>query len=68
VAQAHEGGKEGECGWLADRVGMSWQIVPTVLKEMLADPAPSKAERVMQALLQMKKLERALLKKAYEAH
>ena len=68
MAQLTEGGKEVECGWLTDRYGLSWQVVPTVLKEMLADPDPSKTERVMQALLQMKKLERALLKKAYEAH
>jgi predicted 3-demethylubiquinone-9 3-methyltransferase (glyoxalase superfamily) len=62
-----DGGQEVECGWLTDRYGVSWQIVPTVLKEMLADPDPGRTERVMQALLQMKKLDIGLLKKAYEA-
>ncbi|HYD63298.1 MAG TPA: VOC family protein [Noviherbaspirillum sp.] len=62
-----DGGQEVECGWLTDRYGVSWQIVPTVLKEMLADPDPGRTERVMQALMQMKKLDIGLLKKAYEA-
>jgi predicted 3-demethylubiquinone-9 3-methyltransferase (glyoxalase superfamily) len=52
-----EGGKEGPCGWLKDRYGVSWQIVPTVLPELLSDPDPQRSQRVMRALLQMKKLE-----------
>jgi predicted 3-demethylubiquinone-9 3-methyltransferase (glyoxalase superfamily) len=54
------------CGWLKDRYGVSWQIVPTVLGEMLGDPDPAKAQRVMQAMLQMIKLDIASLKAAYE--
>jgi predicted 3-demethylubiquinone-9 3-methyltransferase (glyoxalase superfamily) len=52
-----EGGEEGPCGWLKDRYGVSWQIVPTVLPELLADPDWEKSQRVMQAMLQMKKIE-----------
>jgi predicted 3-demethylubiquinone-9 3-methyltransferase (glyoxalase superfamily) len=51
------GGAEVECGWVKDRYGLSWQIVPTVLFELLADPDPAKAQRVMQAMLTMKKLD-----------
>ena len=61
-----EGGEEGQCGWLKDRFGLSWQIVPTALGEMLADPDPAKAQRVMKAMLQMKKIDIAKLKQAYE--
>jgi predicted 3-demethylubiquinone-9 3-methyltransferase (glyoxalase superfamily) len=61
-----EGGEEGQCGWLKDRFGLSWQIVPTALGEMLSDPDPAKAQRVMQAMLQMKKIDIAKLKQAYE--
>jgi predicted 3-demethylubiquinone-9 3-methyltransferase (glyoxalase superfamily) len=57
--------KAQQCGWLKDKYGLSWQIVPTVLGEMLQDKDPKKSERVMQALLQMKKLDIATLKKAY---
>lgn len=60
-----EGGEEGPCGWLKDRYGLSWQIVPTALGEMLQDKDPEKAERVMKAMLQMKKIEIAGLQKAY---
>jgi predicted 3-demethylubiquinone-9 3-methyltransferase (glyoxalase superfamily) len=56
------GGKVQACGWLKDRFGLSWQIVPTVLPELMSDPA--KANKVMKALLQMKKLEIAALKRA----
>jgi predicted 3-demethylubiquinone-9 3-methyltransferase (glyoxalase superfamily) len=56
-----------ECGWLNDKYGLSWQIVPTVLYEMLTDPDPAKTERVMQALLRMKKLSIEDLKRAYKA-
>ena len=52
-----EGGEEGPCGWLKDRFGLSWQIVPAVLSELLADPDPEKSQRVMQAMLKMKKIE-----------
>jgi predicted 3-demethylubiquinone-9 3-methyltransferase (glyoxalase superfamily) len=56
-----------QCGWLKDRYGVSWQVVPTVLIEMLKDGDPRKANRVMQAVLQMKKIDIATLQKAYEA-
>jgi predicted 3-demethylubiquinone-9 3-methyltransferase (glyoxalase superfamily) len=62
-----EGGEEGPCGWLKDRYGVSWQIVPTVLPELLSDPDPQKSQRVMQALLQMKKLEIDALERAAQA-
>jgi predicted 3-demethylubiquinone-9 3-methyltransferase (glyoxalase superfamily) len=55
--QLSEGGEQGPCGWLKDRFGLSWQIVPTRLGELLSDPDPAKAERVMAAMLQMKKIE-----------
>jgi predicted 3-demethylubiquinone-9 3-methyltransferase (glyoxalase superfamily) len=63
-----EGGdkKAQQCGWLKDKYGVSWQIVPTVLGEMLQDKNPEKTERVMKALLQMKKLDIQTLKQAYE--
>ena len=61
-----QGGEEGPCGWLKARYGLSWQIVPTVLGEMLQDKDPEKSERVMKAMLQMKKLDIASLKQAYE--
>ena len=59
------GGEMQPCGWLKDRYGVSWQIVPTVLGEMLADEDPEKAGRVMRAMLQMKKLDIEGLKRAY---
>ena len=61
-----DGGKEIECGWLKDKYGLSWQIVPTVLGEMLRDKDAERSQRVMKALLQMKKLSIEGLKKAYE--
>ena len=60
------GGSKDQCGWLKDKFGVSWQIVPTVLGKLLADKDPKKANRVMQAMMQMKKLDIAALKKAYE--
>src|SRR6058998_242044 len=60
------GGQEVQCGWLKDKYGLSWQIVPTILGEMLSDPDPKKAERVMKAMLQMKKIDIKGLKQAYE--
>jgi predicted 3-demethylubiquinone-9 3-methyltransferase (glyoxalase superfamily) len=62
-----EGGEEGPCGWLKDRYGVSWQIVPAALMEMLSDEDPEKAQRAMEAMLQMKKIEIDQLRKAYEA-
>ena len=61
-----DGGAVEQCGWLKDRYGVSWQIVPTVLKDMLGDPDASKAGRVMEAMLGMVKLDIAALNKAYE--
>jgi len=61
-----DGGQEVQCGWLKDKYGLSWQIVPTILGEMLNDPDPKKAERVMKAMLQMKKIDIKGLKQAYE--
>jgi predicted 3-demethylubiquinone-9 3-methyltransferase (glyoxalase superfamily) len=52
-----EGGEEGPCGWLKDRFGVSWQIVPTALLELLGDPDPEKAQRVTEAMLKMKKIQ-----------
>jgi len=66
-AKLTDGGKEVECGWLTDRYGVSWQVVPTALQEMLLDTNPAKAQSVMQALMTMKKLDLAALRKAYEA-
>ncbi|AVA23044.1 MULTISPECIES: VOC family protein [unclassified Rhizobium] len=61
-----DGGEIEQCGWLKDRYGVSWQIVPSVLSKLLSDPDPVKAARVMQALMQMVKLDIAGLQKAYE--
>ena len=60
------GGEESRCGWLKDKFGLSWQIVPTVLTEMLADKDTAKAKRVMRAMLQMDKIDIPALKKAYD--
>jgi predicted 3-demethylubiquinone-9 3-methyltransferase (glyoxalase superfamily) len=57
--------KAQQCGWLKDKYGLSWQIVPTVLPELVGDSDPAKAGRAMKAILQMKKLDIATLKKAY---
>src|SRR5262245_51050097 len=61
-----EGGEESMCGWLKDKYGLSWQIVPTVLVKLLQDKDPVKAKRVMEAMLQMKKIDINKLKRAYE--
>ncbi|PZR60753.1 MAG: hypothetical protein DLM71_10370 [Chloroflexi bacterium] len=61
-----EGGEPGPCGWLKDRYGLSWQIVPVALGEMLSDPDPEKSQRVMAAMLQMSKIEVPELRRAYE--
>jgi predicted 3-demethylubiquinone-9 3-methyltransferase (glyoxalase superfamily) len=60
------GGSTQQCGWLKDKYGLSWQIVPTVLGELLQDRDPEKSKRVMQAMLQMVKLDIRALKQAYE--
>jgi len=59
-----EGGQEVACGWLTDKYGLSWQIVPTRLMELITDPDKKKAGRVMQAMLQMKKIDVAALERA----
>jgi predicted 3-demethylubiquinone-9 3-methyltransferase (glyoxalase superfamily) len=59
-----EGGSEGPCGWLKDRYGLSWQVVPTGMEELFADPDPKRAERAMQAMLGMGKLDIAALRSA----
>jgi len=60
------GGKEGQCGWLKDRFGLSWQITPRILIELIQDKDPVKSQRVMQAMLQMKKIDIQALKDAYD--
>ena len=60
-----DGGEEEQCGWLKDRYGVSWQIVPTVLGEMMNDPDPEKVKRVTSAMLKMVKLDIAGLERAY---
>jgi predicted 3-demethylubiquinone-9 3-methyltransferase (glyoxalase superfamily) len=59
-----EGGEEGPCGWLKDRFGLSWQVVPTGMEELFADPDPERAQRAMQAMLGMRKLDIAALRSA----
>jgi predicted 3-demethylubiquinone-9 3-methyltransferase (glyoxalase superfamily) len=62
-----EGGEKGPCGWLTDKFGVSWQIIPRALGEMLSDEDADKSERVMKAMLQMSKIEIEGLRRAYEA-
>jgi predicted 3-demethylubiquinone-9 3-methyltransferase (glyoxalase superfamily) len=59
-----EGGREDQCGWLTDRFGLSWQIIPTILPKLIGDKDPKKAERVMRAMLQMRKIDIKGLQKA----
>ena len=59
-----DGGEEGPCGWLKDRFGLSWQVVPTGMEELFADPDPERAKRAMEAMLQMRKLDIATLRRA----
>jgi len=63
-----EGGDEKaqQCGWLKDKYGLSWQVVPSVLSDLLSDPDPEKSRRVMKALLQMKKIDIETLRRAAE--
>jgi predicted 3-demethylubiquinone-9 3-methyltransferase (glyoxalase superfamily) len=65
-AKLTDGGEEGPCGWLKDRYGLSWQIVPRQLTELLSDPDPVKSGRVMQAMMGMKKIEVQGLEDAYK--
>jgi predicted 3-demethylubiquinone-9 3-methyltransferase (glyoxalase superfamily) len=59
-----EGGAESQCGWLKDRYGLSWQVVPTGMEELFADPDPARAERAMRAMLKMVKIDIAALRSA----
>jgi len=61
------GGQAMDCGWVTDRYGVTWQIVPAMLSAWLSDPDPAKSKRVMQALLKMKKLDIDVLRQAYDA-
>jgi predicted 3-demethylubiquinone-9 3-methyltransferase (glyoxalase superfamily) len=63
-----DGGEESRCGWLKDRYGVSWQVVPSVLQELLTDADGTKSERVMAALMKMKKFDVATLQRAYLGH
>ena len=65
-AKLSAGGEESQCGWLKDKFGLSWQIIPTVLGELLGGPDPVKSQRAMQAMLQMRKIDIAGLQRAYE--
>lgn len=65
-AKLSDGGEEGPCGWLKDKYGLSWQINPSILGEMLNDPDPHRSQRVMEAMLGMKKIDIEGLKRAYE--
>jgi predicted 3-demethylubiquinone-9 3-methyltransferase (glyoxalase superfamily) len=61
-----EGGEKGQCGWLKDKFGVSWQIVPNILGELMNDPDAKKSSRVVKAMLQMNKLDIERLKQAHE--
>ncbi|MEU1015220.1 MULTISPECIES: VOC family protein [unclassified Streptomyces] len=63
-AKLSEGGEEGPCGWLKDKYGLSWQVVPTILTELVTGPDPERAQRAMQAMFGMKKLDVAALRAA----
>lgn len=61
-----QGGHEVQCGWLKDKFGLSWQIVPTALGKLMSGPNPEKSQRVMEAMLKMKKIDIAGLQRAYD--
>ncbi|MGI8492717.1 MAG: VOC family protein [Acidimicrobiales bacterium] len=63
-AKLSDGGEEGRCGWLKDRYGVSWQVVPAGLGELMGDPDPGRAQRAMQAMLAMSKLDLAAMRAA----
>jgi predicted 3-demethylubiquinone-9 3-methyltransferase (glyoxalase superfamily) len=60
-----DGGEEVQCGWLADKYGLSWQVVPTKIREWMQDKDPARSQRVMHAVMQMKKLDMAAMQRAY---
>jgi predicted 3-demethylubiquinone-9 3-methyltransferase (glyoxalase superfamily) len=62
-----EGGEESMCGWLKDRYGFSWQVIPSALNELLGDPDPDRAQRAMQAMLSMRKIDIEALRRAADA-
>lgn len=64
--QLSEGGEKDRCGWLRDKYGLSWQVVPTILSELMQDKDPEKSKRVMEAMLKMRKIDIEGLKRAYE--
>jgi predicted 3-demethylubiquinone-9 3-methyltransferase (glyoxalase superfamily) len=66
-AELTDGGEEGQCGWLKDRFGLSWQIVPERMGELLSDPDPARAQAAMQAMLKMKKIEIKVMEDAANA-
>jgi len=66
-ARLTEGGEDGPCGWLKDRFGVSWQVVPSALGQMMGDPKSGNPARVMEALLKMRKLDLATLEQAYRS-
>jgi len=61
-----EGGKKNRCGWLQDKFGVSWQVIPTALGKLMSDPDPEKSSRVMKAMLQMEKIDIRALQQAHE--
>lgn len=63
-AKLTDGGEEGPCGWLKDRYGLSWQVVPTRLLELISDPDPDRASRAMQCMMQMQKIDIAAIERA----
>ncbi len=65
--QLSVGGEQQQCGWLKDKYGISWQIIPSVLGELLADEDPVKAQKVMEAMLSMNKIDISELRKAYQS-
>jgi predicted 3-demethylubiquinone-9 3-methyltransferase (glyoxalase superfamily) len=66
-ALTSDGGEESQCGWLKDRFGLSWQIIPDRLMELLSDPDPGRSQRAMQAMLQMQRIDIATLERAADA-
>jgi predicted 3-demethylubiquinone-9 3-methyltransferase (glyoxalase superfamily) len=62
-----EGGEEGQCGWLKDRFGLSWQVTPERMGELVSDPDPGRSQRAMQAMLQMQKIELKVMEDAANA-
>jgi predicted 3-demethylubiquinone-9 3-methyltransferase (glyoxalase superfamily) len=65
-AKLSAGGRKDRCGWLQDKYGLSWQIIPSALGRLMSDPDPAKSSRVMKAMLQMDKIELRKLEQAYE--